>query len=310
MKSQVVFLVGPTATGKTEIAAILAKRMNAEIVSCDSMQIYKGMDIITSKPPPILRKITPHHLIDVISPLKEYNVSEYYKEATKKINEIIKRGKVTLVVGGSGLYMSILIDGIFKAKCQDKIIRHRLYKEAQKQGSKCLYERLKKFDPQAASKIHPHDTKRIVRALEVFETTGQPISKLQTQRKGLAGKYGVKIFCINMERDRLYRRIEERVERMFACGLAGEVKKLLKLKLSKTAYCAIGIKELKGYFDGLYDLDEAKRLVKRNTRLYAKRQLTWFRKDKRINWIYINEKEKPEDVAKRIWSELYLSQSS
>lgn len=304
MKKRIVFLVGPTAIGKTKIAIYLAKRINAEIVSCDSMQVYKGMDILTSKPSPASKKIVPHHLIDIISPLKEYNVSRYRKDAIRKIKEILKRGKTPLFVGGTGLYMSILIDGIFKAKSLNKDVRNRLYKQAEAFGSKYLYKRLKNLDPKGASKIHPHDTRRIVRALEVFQALGQPISYLQKQREGLSKNYQIKIFCLNMERQRIYKRIEERVQKMFIKGLVDEVKKLLKLRLSKTASCAIGIKELKGYFDGLYDLEEAKQLMKRNTRSFAKRQLTWFRKDKRINWIEIKDKEKPEKVAERIFREL------
>ena len=305
MKPKIIFFVGPTAIGKTEIAVILAKRINAEIISCDSMQVYKGMDIITSKPALALRRRIPHYLLSVISADKEYNASRYYKDASREIKEILNRGKVPLVVGGTGLYMSILMDGIFKSSAASEVIRNRLYRQAGERGSEYLYKRLKKIDPQAAGKIHPHDTKRIVRALEVFAATGQKISELQKQRKGLAKVYDIKVFCLNMPRERLYERIEKRVEKMFSDGLVNEVKRLLKSKLSKTAAYAIGIRELKGHFDGLYGIEEAKQLIKRNTRLYAKRQMTWFRKDKRINWIQIGEKEKPLAVANRIWKELY-----
>ncbi len=306
MKEKIVFLIGPTAVGKSKTAVSLAKKINAEIISCDSMQVYKGMDIITSKPPIVLRKIAPHHLISVIYPDKEYNVSRYYKDTARKVKEVLKRGKVPLIVGGTGLYMSILIDGIFKSRASSEVVRNRLYKEAEGRGSGYLYNKLKKADPEAAIRIHPNDTKRIIRALEVFEATGEPISKLQKQRRGLQDKYEIKVYGLNMQREKLYQKIEERVEKMFTGGLIGEVKRLLKLKLSKTAAYAIGIKELKGFFCGLYGLDEAKRLIKRNTRLYAKRQMTWFRKDRRINWIEVGEKEKPQSIANRIWKELYL----
>jgi tRNA dimethylallyltransferase len=309
MRTKIVFLVGPTAIGKTEISVALARKINAEIISCDSMQVYKGMDTITSKPTLLLRKIIPHHLISIVSPDKEYCVFRYYKEVCRKIKEIQKRSKIPLVVGGSGLYMSILIDGIFQSASPDKVIRNRLYRQAKELGGEYLYNRLKNIDPKAALKIHPHDTKRIIRALEVFETTTQPISKLQKQRKGLSEEYEIKIFGLNRERHKLYQRIEKRVDRMFAQGLVSEIKRLLKLKLSKTARCAIGLKEIKGYLDGLYDLEEAKCLIKRNTRLYAKRQLTWFRKDRRIDWLEIRDKEKPTLVANRIFKKL-LSRSS
>jgi len=304
-KNKILFIVGPTAIGKSDVAIKLVSLVNAEIISCDSMQIYKGMDIITSKPLKSIRKKIRHHLIDIISPAKEYNVSVFRQDALKKIKDVLAGGRLPLFVGGTGLYMSILIDGIFVFEPKNNNIRERLYKLANSYGNQYLYRRLKRVDSESASKIHLNDTKRIIRALEVFQNTGKPISNLWKQRKGLGDDYEIKIFCLNMERERLYKRIEERVEKMFAKGLVREVKKLLNSKLSKTACYAIGIKELKGFFDGVYDLEEAKRLIKRNTRLYAKRQLTWLRKDRRISWINIKEREKPEEVAQRIWKRLY-----
>ncbi|MCM8795232.1 MAG: tRNA (adenosine(37)-N6)-dimethylallyltransferase MiaA [Candidatus Omnitrophica bacterium] len=301
---KIIFLVGPTAIGKTKVACALAKKIKAEIISCDSMQIYRGMDIITSKPPPDLRKEVPHHLIDIISPEHEYNVFQYRTAALKKVKEIIKKGKTPLFVGGTGLYVSALVDGIFKQKTENKIIRQRLYKLAKIKGNQYLYERLKKVDPQAIEKIHPSDLRRIVRALEVFEVTGQPISELQKRRSGLWGKHEIKIFCLNIQRNKLYQRINHRVEEMFKNGLLSEAKRLLKLRLSQTAYYCIGIRELKGYFDGRYSLEEAKEQIKKNTRRYAKRQLTWFRKDKRIIWVNIKDKETPKEIAIRLWKRL------
>jgi tRNA dimethylallyltransferase len=303
-RKRLVFLVGPTAAGKTEVAICLAKKMNAEIISCDSMQVYKGMGILTSKPTPALRKKVQHHLLNIISPEKEYNVSRYRKEACKKIKEVLAKGKAPLVVGGTGLYMSILLDGIFEIKSEDKILRLKLSREAAKKGSVYLHKRLARVDTWAALKIHPNDTKRIIRALEVFLTTGKPISELQKQRKGLSDEYAVNIFCLNMERDKLYRRIEGRVDKMFKAGLVAEVKRLLRRNLSRTACWAIGIKEIKGYLDGLHGLKEARELIKRNSCLYAKRQLTWFRKDKRIKWIEVTDKETPSSVANRILEKL------
>ncbi|MBU4346566.1 MAG: tRNA (adenosine(37)-N6)-dimethylallyltransferase MiaA [Candidatus Omnitrophica bacterium] len=303
-KSKVIFIVGPTAVGKTEVAINLAKKINAEIISCDSMQVYKGMDILTSKPSPALRKKVAHYLINRVPLGAEYNVARYRQEAAQKIKEIISKGKIPLIVGGTGLYMSILIDGIFKIPSQNKKFRSLLYRQAENLGSAYLYRRLKGLDPEAAARIHPHDRKRIIRALEVFEATGQPISKLQKQRKGLTDKYNIKIFCLNIERQKLYKRIGERIERMFRRGLVGEVKSLLKLRLSQTASCAIGIKELKGYLDGLYGLEEAKRLMFRNTRHYVKRQLSWFRKDKRIKWINVNAQQGPKEIADKIICQL------
>jgi len=294
-------LVGPTAIGKSEAAVYLAKKINAEIISCDSMQVYKGMDILTSKPPAKLLKGIAHHLIGIVSLEKEYNVSKYSRVALKNVKEIIRLGKVPLFVGGAGLYMNILLDGIFKARTENKAVRIRLYKQAGRFGSAYLYTRLKKVDAQAAGKIHPHDTRRIVRALEVFEVSGRPISELQKQRQGFLADYDVNVFCLDRKRPDLYRRIDERVDKMFSGGLVNEVRGLLKKRLSRTAVRAIGIRELKGYFNREYDLEEAKRLIKHNSRIFAKRQLTWFRKDRRIIWVKAGKEEKPQRIANRIW---------
>jgi len=301
-KKSVLFLIGPTAVGKSEVGVHLAKKINAEIISCDSMQIYKKMDIITSKPAMNLRRKIRHHLIDVVPADKEYDVSKYRKDALKKIKEIQEKSKIPLFAGGTGLYMSILVDGIFETEGNNLRLRKKLYKEASVKGNQYLYKRLQEADPQAAKKIHPHDTKRIIRALEVFTSTGKPISSLQKQRKGLNDEFDVRIFCLNMERQELYKRIEKRVDKMFAQGLVVEVKRLLKLSLSRTASYAIGIRELRDYFKGLYDLERAKELIKRNTRRYAKSQLTWFRKDKRIRWIEVDDKS-----AKEVAEEIHCS---
>lgn len=304
-KSKIIFIVGPTAVGKTEIGAYLAKKINAEIISCDSMQVYKGMDIISSKPALSLRMGVPHHLIGNLTPDKEYNAFRYRKDALKKLKEITKRGKSALFVGGTGLYMSILVDGIFKVEIKDKSLRDKLYLSARNLGNGYLFKRLQLVDPLSAAKIHPNDTKRLVRALEVFEGTGKPISELQQQRSGLSAEYDIDIFCLNSDREALKRNMAKRIDKMFKAGLINEVQDLLKRKISKTAQYAIGLRELKGYFDGLYGLEETKRLMLKNTYLYAKRQLTWFKKDKRIKWINIKEKDSALETANKIWRELY-----
>lgn len=304
MKPRIVFLVGPTGVGKSEVGVILAEKINAEIISCDSMQIYKEMDILTSKPNLSLRKRVPHHLIDIVYPTQEYDVFQYRNMAIKKIKEILKKNKTPLFVGGSGLYMSVVIDGIFKAKAKDGKVRDFLYQQAKDFGVEYLYKRLKEVDPSAASKIHPHDTKRIIRALEVFQTTGKPISYFQKRRKGLENKYEIRIFGLKMDKELLLERIRRRLEQMFKLGLIAEVKKLLKQPLSKTASYAIGLKEIKGYLEGLYDLEKTKELLIKNTYRYARKQMTWFKKDKRIIWIELKQKERPEEIAERIWREL------
>ncbi|MDO8662539.1 MAG: tRNA (adenosine(37)-N6)-dimethylallyltransferase MiaA [Candidatus Omnitrophota bacterium] len=304
VRPAIIFIVGPTAVGKSAVAVELARKINAEIISCDSMQIYKGMDIITSKPSLLLRKKIKHHLIGLVSPEKEYNVAKYREEALKRVEKIIKKGKAPIFCGGTGLYLSILIDGIFKERAGNLALRKKLGLQLKKYGRNYLYKKLKRIDKRAAEKIHPNDTKRVIRALEVFEATGRPISGLQIEREGMTKDYDLKIFCLNMERNTLYRRIDRRVDSMFNEGLLKEVRKLTGKKLSATSSYAIGMKELDGYFKGNYDLEEATRLIKRNSRRYAKRQLSWFRKDKRIKWFKIKENDTPKIIARRLWKEL------
>lgn len=300
MNNQIIFIVGPTAVGKTEIASKLSSKIPVEIISCDSMQVYKEMNIISCKPDANLRKKIPHHLLDMVSVEDEYSVADYEKSARAAIDKILSGSRLPLVVGGSGLYMSVLLDGLFSEGREDGKLREILKNEAATFGNDYLYERLKKVDRVAATKIHPNDLRRIVRALEVYELTKTPISKLQQQRQGLWEKFPVKIFCLNRPREELYARINFRVEKMFKQGLVEEVKDLLKKNLSKTAQAVIGIKEIKGFLDGNYDLSETQRLIQQNSRRYAKRQLTWFRKDKRLTWLEISESEDAGVTAERI----------
>jgi tRNA dimethylallyltransferase len=306
MKDLIVFIVGPTAVGKSAVALKLAKKINAEILSCDSMQVYKGMDILTSKPSRSARGRIKHHLIDILPVTKEYNVARYRNEALKIIRNIHGRGKVPLFVGGSGLYMSILIDGLFQIKAKDARVREKLYAQAQNLGSHYLHKKLTRIDPQSASGIHPNDTRRIVRALEVYLVSGNTLSELKKRRKGLDDDYKLKLFCLNEDRDRLYAKIDKRVDKMFRQGALNEARRLIRKKMSRTANLAIGLKEIRGYLDGAYDLDEAKRLLKRNTRLYAKRQLTWFRKDKRIDWLEVGVKDTASNIANKIFRRIKL----
>ncbi|MFA6129845.1 MAG: tRNA (adenosine(37)-N6)-dimethylallyltransferase MiaA [Candidatus Omnitrophota bacterium] len=304
LKKKIIFLIGPTAVGKSAIAIHLARKINAEIISCDSMQVYNSMDIVTSQPSCAQRKKVKHHLLGVINPAKEYNVARYRKDALSICNKLFSKGRFPLFVGGAGLYYSVIIDGIFPSGPENKLIRARLYKQLSLKGNKYLYEKLSKVDPLSAQKIHPNDARRLIRALEVYMETGLPISVLQRSRVGLGNEYEIKIFALNTNRQDLYDKINQRVGKMFNSGLINEVRNLLKHKLSKTALCAIGVPELEGYFNGKYSLDDARSLIQRNSRRYAKRQLTWFRKDKRIEWINIRNKETAKEVAKRIWKKL------
>lgn len=304
LKKRIIFLVGPTAIGKSAAAISLAKKINAEIISCDSMQVYRGMDILTSKAPFAERKKVRHHLVGIIDPEQEYNAAKYRQDALSICDKLFSKGKIPLFTGGTGLYYSMVVDGLFPAAPQDRLIRAKLEKQLKSKGGGYLYRRLTRVDSAAAGKIHPHDARRIIRALEVYLKTGTRISQLQKERVGLGEEYAVKIFGLNSERQPLYDRIDRRVDKMFRLGLINEVKRLVKHKLSRTAECAIGIRELKGYFAGQYPLVEARRLMQRNSRHYAKRQLTWFRKDKRIQWININNKETPAQIALKLWKEL------
>lgn len=291
-------MAGPTAIGKSALAVSLVRKINAEIISLDSMQIYKGMDILSSQPAKTTRKKIPHHLLHIVSPEEEFDVAAYRRLALQKVRDIHKRGKTPLFVGGTGLYMNVLIDGIFKDVKKDERVRKKLYALAEEKGSDFLYATLKKADPKAASKIHPHDVRRMVRALEVYALTGKPISELWQKRKGIGEKYEIKIFGLNKDRQALYNAIDARVEKMFRQGLVKEVKRLLKKKLSRTAIQAIGISEINGYLEGNYSLSDAKELIKKNTRHYAKRQLTWFRKDRRIYWIEADKVSPLKEILK------------
>jgi len=279
----VIFLVGPTASGKTNLSIKLAQKLNAEIISCDSMCVYKGMDILTSKPSLSDRKKIRHHLIDICSPAKEFSAAEYRKMALGKIKEILGRKKIPLFVGGSGLYVKAVMDGLFPSAEKDLKFRKKQEALAKKYGKAYLYRKLKRIDPAAAAKIHPNDLRRVVRALEIYHTEKKRPSELNRTTEPL--KYDFKIFGVQLERNELYKNIDDRIEEMFKKGIVEEVRKLSKRKFSMTAGKALGYGEVLGYLKGRYSLEEAKELLKKNTRHFAKRQLTWFRPDQRITWL-------------------------
>ncbi|MCK5580983.1 MAG: tRNA (adenosine(37)-N6)-dimethylallyltransferase MiaA [Candidatus Omnitrophica bacterium] len=293
---KIIFIVGPTAVGKTDIAFQLARQINGEIVSCDSMQVYKELSIITSKPSLEMREQIPHHLIDVVSVEEEFNVAAFNVLATEAIQKVLAGQKVPVVVGGSGMYMEILLDGIFEETIKDVDFRQQLKGRVQKEGNQKLYCELQQVDSDAACKIHPNDVRRVIRALEVYHVTQQPMSQLQKKRCGLWGKHDIDIFMINRDRQELYARIDRRVEEMFQEGAVKEIEGLKGKELSLTAQRIIGVEEIQGYFNGDYELDQAKEMMQQNTRRFAKRQLTWFRRDKRLQWIDIQ----PGDVLPNI----------
>lgn len=301
-----MFIVGPTATGKTDVAAALAQDLKAEIVSCDAMQVYKELSLLTAKPSPGVLKTARHHLVGIVSVKENWDVVSFRKKALRAIAAIERKNKLPLVVGGSGLYMAILLDGIFEEKDKGRslAVRARIKSEAERLGPEALHERLKNVDPVSAAGIHAHDARRIIRALEVFETHGTPISALKEKRQGLWDSHDVKIFALSMDRSELYARINARVDRIFEQGVEKEVKAIAKTKIGQTASGVIGLKEIQMRLEGKLALESARELIKRHTRRYAKRQLTWFRKDKRIHWITISPGEGPSSVAKRILKQI------
>lgn len=300
-KKTVIFIVGPTAVGKSEVAVELAKKIKAEIISCDAMQVYKDMDIITQQPPKRLMNQVPHHLIGILRPDKNFSVADFRKMATAKIKGIHKRKKIPVVVGGSGLYVKGLLDGLFPSPPADEKLRNRLLGEEKTKGKGFLYERLKIIDPPTASRVHPNDLRRIIRALEIYKKTKTPVSVLKRYTKGLLTEgYNIEMLGLTMPREQLYKRADERVDEMFKAGLVEQVKNLDRYNLSKTAQGALGIKEIKDYLSGKYSLEDARYLLKRNTRRFVKKQLTWFRPDKRITWINIDFWDKTKDIARKI----------
>jgi tRNA dimethylallyltransferase len=292
-----IFIVGPTAIGKSEIGLLLAEQLNAEIICCDALQVYREIAIASDKPLSKVRTLIPHHLLDVVSVTEDFNVARYRQLAVSAIQDVRTRGKTPLIVGGSGMYMSILLDGIFEGFNTDDDLREEISRRLDRQGSAALHEQLKILDPQAAVKIHPNDPQRIIRALEVALSTGQTLSQLQQKREGLWDKMPIKIFALNRPRQELYQRVEARIEDMFSKGLVEEIRQVSALPLSSTAQKLIGIPEVMGYLKGEHDLERAKYLMKLHTRHYVKRQLTWFRRDKRLTWIDIAPDQSARQVA-------------
>ncbi len=303
-KKTIVFIVGPTGSGKTEAGLYLGKLMPCGFISADAMQVYRGMDIVTDKLPIAVRKAVSYHLLDSVEPAKEYNVAAYLYSARKALGGIIKSKKTPVVIGGTGLYVNALLDGIFEAKAEDPEVRARLEKECERRGVGVLFERLKSLDPEAAAITGPDNARRIIRALEACEVTGRSFSALRKDRHGLREDFDVRVFGLRRSREDLYARIEARVDAMVESGLIDEVRRLLEKKLSKTAYGCIGIREIEGFFKGTHDLKEAIRLIKLHSRHYAKRQMTWFRKTEGVEWIDVAPDEDLSGVARKIAGKL------
>ena len=287
MNTKLFCLLGPTAVGKTEIAIQLTQHLNAEIVSVDSRQIYRQMDIGTAKPTSEELQAARHHLIDCIDISQPFSVADYQSLADAAITDIQNRGKQVLLVGGAGLYFRAVVDGLFEGPDADTALRERLEQEAAQHGVDVLHERLRACDPASAERIHPNNLVRVIRALEVYKLTGTPMSEHQQQWHRENQRYPLTAFCLTMPRALLYQRIEQRVDVMLANGLIAEVESLLAAGYARdtAALRSFGYKELIAYLDGECTYLEAVEQLKQNTRRFAKRQLTWFRKDTRIDWV-------------------------
>jgi tRNA dimethylallyltransferase len=285
--NKLIVIVGPTAVGKTALAIELGQLINGEIISADSVQIYKYLDIGSAKPTISEQKKITHHLIDIIEPDVPFSVADYQKLAKVKIKEINAKNKIPILVGGTGLYVQSVIDDYDFSKEEGNYeFREQLKRISLEKGNDFLYEKLKKVDPVSASKIHKNDVKRIIRALEVYYKTGKRISEVKDKRY-TSSPYDLIFFGLRLPRDELYRKIDLRVDQMIEEGLLEETKKLLNLGYSDklNSMQSLGYKEMIQYLKGELDWDEAISLLKRNTRRFAKRQLTWFKRDKRIIWI-------------------------
>lgn len=296
---QVVSIIGPTASGKTKLAVKLAERFNGEIVSADSMQIYKGMQIATAKPTPEEMEGVRHHLIDFVSPDDTYSVAMFVKDASACIEDIYSRGKLPFLVGGTGLYIDSLLNNIsFTEDKRDEKLSCELYKIFEEFGIEKLLEMLSEFDRESANRLsNERNPKRIIRAIEFYRTTGITISEQISKSKLEKSPYlPIKIGLNYRDRAKLYDRINMRVDSMLENGLVNEAKEVLSKKMSFTSVKAIGYKELIPYFKGEKSLDECVDKLKMETRRYAKRQITWFKRDKAVNWLYSDEYNSFEEL--------------
>lgn len=292
MKPKVIVIVGPTASGKTALSIECAKKFNGEIISSDSMQIYKDMNIGTAKVTEEEAQGIKHYLVDFVSPEQRYSVSDFKRDAEEALEEIIAKGKTPIVVGGTGLYVNSLIYGInYQDMEYDKEYRNELMEKAEsEEGLKSLYEEAVKIDPEAMEKISPNDKKRITRVLEIYKQTGMTKTKQEELSRLKEVKYDYRVFGITMPREELYERINLRVDLMIKDGLIEEVESLLKkYKNFPTAMQGLGYKEVVEYLNGEYSKEEMIDKIKQETRHYAKRQLTWFRRNKEIIWLDKND---------------------
>ena len=302
MNTKIICIAGPTASGKTALAVALAKELDAEVVSCDSMQIYRGMDIGTAKPTKEEMQNIPHHMLDVAAPGEDFSVSRYCEMATPIVGDILSRGKPVIVAGGTGLYMDALIRGNSFAPCPSTGMREKLEKQADEEGMQAMLDLLTSIDPQAAAKLHLADRKRILRALEVYYETGDTITAHNLKTQAIPPKYQAIWFGLeDQERSALYKRIDQRVLEMMDLGLLDEIKRLLSQGISEksTAMQAIGYKEFLDALAGRCSIEEAIAQVQQSSRHYAKRQLTWFRRNSAIHWLIRQQGDTTKEILEK-----------
>lgn len=299
VKKPLVILTGPTAVGKTEISIKLAKAINGEIISADSIQVYKHFDIGSAKVTKEEMDGVKHYLIDVLEPDEEFNIYVFKKLAMEAMEEIYAKGKIPIIAGGTGFYIqALLYDVEFSEEEGDKTYRHMLEKKAEIEGVTSIHNMLKEIDPEAAKEIHENNLKRVIRALEYYNETGMRISEHNKEQRQKESPYNFKYYVLNMDREKLYNRINLRVDIMVENGLIEEVTKLKEMGYGKelNSMQGIGYKEIRDYVDGVYDLDTAIETLKKNTRNFAKRQITWFKREKEVVWLnheeFHNDKDK------------------
>ncbi len=285
-KPKVIIICGSTGIGKTAVAIELAGKFGGEIISADSMQIYRYMDIGTAKPTLEELAQIAHHMIDIVDPDEDYNAVQFSKQARDRIAEIVNRGLIPFIVGGTGLYIKALLYGLFQSKPVDPQIRNRLKQEAEENGSGFLFERLKKIDPDTADRLHPNDSYRIIRALETIESTGKSISDHHQEHGFPDDPFTVLKICLQMDRQQLYDRIDKRVDMMIEAGFVDEVKKLLEMGYAADlkSMQSIGYRHVVEFLEEKLSWDECVRTLKRDTRRFAKRQFTWFGADRQNYW--------------------------
>jgi tRNA dimethylallyltransferase len=285
-KPKVIVICGATGIGKTSVGIELAQKFGAEIVSADSMQIYRHMDIGTAKPSPAELSRVPHHMIDIVNPDEDYDAVQFSKQARDRIAQIAGRGRIPFIVGGTGLYIKALLHGLFKSRPVDPGIRSRLKQEAEDTGSQALHERLQQLDPDTAARLHPNDSYRILRALETIESSGKSISELHREHGFEDDPFDALKIGLQMDRQRLYDRIDRRVDLMIEAGLKQEVTTLLAMGYGAElkSMQSIGYRHVVEFLAEKLSWDECLRTLKRDTRRFAKRQFTWFGVDDRIQW--------------------------